>query len=117
VKGEEIDKILDVMLGNEQMECVARYLSGGRRLQSLDEATLKQRWIDELWRMLRESEADSVLRQEIFAELSLRGINRVKLPPDLAAIMKQAMGPSPEVWAGLLDEIDAFRRTLAKPKH
>jgi hypothetical protein len=58
------DKILNAMLGNEQMESVARYLSRGRRLQSLDDATLKRLWIAELWRALRESDRDSVLRQK-----------------------------------------------------
>jgi hypothetical protein len=112
------DKILNAMLENEQMESVARYLSRGRRLQSLDEATLKRLWIAELWRALRESlDRYSVLRQEICAELSLRGIKRVELPPDLKATMKQTMERSPEFRAGLLDEINAFERTLAKPKN
>jgi hypothetical protein len=34
------DDIVEAMLANEQMDGVARYLSGGRRLQSLDETTL-----------------------------------------------------------------------------
>jgi hypothetical protein len=111
------DKILNAMLGNEQMESVSRYLSRGRRLQSLDEATLKRLWIAELWRALRESDRDSVLREEICAELSLRGIKRVELAPDLKTTMKQAMERSPEFRAGLLDEINTFERTLAKPKN
>jgi hypothetical protein len=111
------DKILNAMLANEQMDSVARYLSQGRRLQSLDEATLKRLWIDELWRALRESGLDSVLRQEICAELSLRGIKRVELPPDLKTTMKQAMEQSPEFREGLLDETKSFERTLAKPKN
>jgi hypothetical protein len=111
------DKILNAMLGNEQMESVARYLSRGRRLQSLDEATLKRLWIDELRRALRESDDDSVLRQEICAELSLRGIKRVELPPDLKATIKQAIERSPEFRADLLEEINAFERALAKPKN
>jgi hypothetical protein len=109
------DTFLNAMLGNEQMESVARYLSRGRRLQSLDEVALKRLWIDELWRALRDG--DSALRQEICAELSLRGINRVELPPDLKATMSQAMERSPEFRAGLLDEINALERTLAKPKN
>ena len=68
------EDILDAMLGNEQIESVARYLSGGCRLQSLDEATLERLCIDELWRALRETDCDRMLRQEICAELSLRGI-------------------------------------------
>jgi hypothetical protein len=112
------DEILNAMLANEQMESVAGYLSRGRRLQSLNEATLKRLWIDELWRALRESDSDGVRRQEICAELSLRGIKRVELPPELkAAFKKQMIERSPEFRAGLLDEINAFERTLAKPKH
>jgi hypothetical protein len=111
------DEILNAMLGNEQMESVARYLSRGRRLQSLDEVTLKRLWIDELRRALRESDDDSVPRQEICAELSLRGIKRVELPPALKATIKQAIDGSPEFRAGLLQEINAFERALAKSKN
>ena len=50
------DEILNAVLRNEEMESVAQYLSRGRRLQSLDEAALKQLWIDELWRALREGD-------------------------------------------------------------
>jgi hypothetical protein len=118
------DKILDAVFRNEQMESVARYLSRGRRLQSLDEATLRQLWIDELRQIFREGSGASVTSEEISAELSLRGIKRVELPPDLKAAMeidaaktKRAIELFPEFGRGLLNEIDAFKRTLAKPKN
>jgi hypothetical protein len=65
----------------------------------------------------RERAGDSALREEICAELSLRGINRVELPPDLQATIDQTIG-SPELQAGVADEIfNAFERILAKPKN
>jgi hypothetical protein len=110
------DEILNAVLRNEEMESVAQYLSRGRRLQSLDEAALKQLWTDELWRALRERNGDR-LREEICAELSLRRINRVELPSELQAAIEQAMGSS-ESLEGLADEIiNAFERILAKPKN
>lgn len=116
-KEQMTDKIVETVLANEQMDGVARYLSRGRRLQSLDEPTLKQLWIDEVWRGLREKAGDSVLREEICAELSLRHINRVELPSELQAALEQAVG-SPDSLAGLGDEIiNAFERILANPKN
>jgi hypothetical protein len=95
------EKIMEVMLANNQMDGVARYLSRGRRLQSLDEPTLKQLWIDEVWRAVRERGGDRVLREEICAELSLRRINRVELPSDLQAAMQAAIDKRwnlPNLW-------------------
>ena len=103
---------------------VARYLSRGRPLQSLDERTLKRLWIDELRRIFRKGSGASELSEEISAELSLRGIKRVDLPADLraaieadAAKTKRAMQQYPEFGRSLLNEVSEFVRTLAKPKN
>ncbi|HEY1803742.1 MAG TPA: hypothetical protein VGG45_04625 [Terracidiphilus sp.] len=110
------DEIVKAVLGNYKIESIARYLSLGRPLQSLDEATLKQRWIDELRRALREKDGNSALSEKVCAEASLRG-GTLELPPDLQATLEQTMGSS-KFLEGLADEIiEAFEHILAKPKN
>jgi hypothetical protein len=115
--------IIEAFLASEDMDCIARYLSRGRRLQSLGDSTLKQRWIVALRRSLHHCVENSAAREDISAELSLRGIRHVELPLDLkAAILakavttKHAMELDPEFLKDLLDEIAQFGGTLAKSK-
>jgi hypothetical protein len=116
--------ILEAMLANEEMDRVARYLSRGRPLQLLDEPLLKRLRIDELRRLFREGSGTSASSEDISAELSLRGIKRVELPPDLKAAIKsegakikRAMEQYPEFRDDFLNEINAVECTLAKPKN
>jgi hypothetical protein len=85
---------------------------------------LEQLWIDELRRIFHEGSGATPSNEEISAERSLRGIKRVELPPDLkaaieidAAKTKRAMELFPEFRRELLNEINAFDSTLAKPKN
>jgi hypothetical protein len=78
---------LEALLAIERMENEADYRIRGRRLEPLTDAALKQRWIKCLRRVLN---ADRLRRTEmdnISAELSLRGVSNVKLPPDLLAMV------------------------------
>jgi hypothetical protein len=84
-------------------------------LQSLDDAALKQLWVDEVRRALRER--NGMHREDIGSELSLRGIRRIELPPDLQATIQQVMG-SPEFQARVADGIvDRIAGLVAEKQH
>jgi hypothetical protein len=124
VSGDRNEAIIEAFLASEDMDCVARYLSRGRRLQSLDDPTLKRRWIVALRRAFHHRVDTSAARADISAELSLRGIRHVELPPDLkaaiqaeAANTKRAMELYPEFLEDLLGQIAQFGGTLAKSKN
>jgi hypothetical protein len=60
----------------------------------------------------------------IGAELSLRGIEHIHLPPELKAAIQslaekteRAVRLEPEVFRGFLDELAEFEHILAKPKN
>jgi hypothetical protein len=78
---------VEARLAGERMENEADYRLRGRRLESLTDVALKRRWLRCL---RREFSADRRRRTEmddIGAELSLPGIAKVKLPPDLLELI------------------------------
>ena len=108
------DFVVTMALANEQLDGVARYLSRGRRLHSLDEAALKQLWIDEVRRALHKRTFNSMLMDDIGSELSLRGIKRIELPPELHAAVMQGVS-DPEVSERIADGlIGTFNRISAE---
>ena len=111
------DFVVTMALANEQLDGVARYLSRGRRLHSLDEAALKQLWIDEVRRALHKRTFNSMLMDDIGSELSLRGIKRIELPPELHAAVMQGVS-DPEVSERIADGLIAtFNRISAESKN
>jgi hypothetical protein len=69
------------------MEALAGYHSRGRRFQPLTDAALKRRWLKCLRREFNAARFSRTEMDDISAELSLRGIVNVKLPPDLIELM------------------------------
>jgi hypothetical protein len=80
--------MLEARLLAERMENEAAYSSRGRRFQSLPDRALKQRWIKCLRRQFSADHRRRVEMDDIAAELSLRSIASVPLPPDLIQIME-----------------------------
>jgi hypothetical protein len=72
----------------ERMENEAAYRSDGRRFQRLTDAALKQQYIKCLRRQLSADRRRRVEMDDIAAELSLRSIASVPLPPDLIQIIE-----------------------------
>jgi hypothetical protein len=85
---EETLAMLEARLLAERLENEAAYRSRGRRFQSLPDTALKQRWIKCLRRQLSADRRRRVEMDDIAAELSLRSIASVPLPPDLIQIIE-----------------------------
>ena len=69
------------------MENEADYRLRGRRLETLTDAALKRRWLKCLRREFSAARRHRTEMDDIGAELSLRGIENVKLPQDLLELI------------------------------
>jgi hypothetical protein len=78
---------IEALLAIERMENESDYRTRGRRLEPLTDAALKQRWIKCLRRVLNADRLRRTEMDDISAELSLRGISNVKLPPDVLELV------------------------------
>jgi hypothetical protein len=74
---------LEAFLASERMENEISYRSRGRHLEKVTEADLKRRFVKCLRREFNIDRSRRTEMQDISAELSLRGINRVEIPADL----------------------------------
>jgi hypothetical protein len=84
---ERAIKEVEALLAVERMENEADYRLRGRRFEPLTDADLEGRWLKCLRRELNAVRLQRTEMQDIGAELSLRGINNVKLPPDLLELV------------------------------
>jgi len=97
--------LVDAWLANKSLEHLQRYMKGGRRLERAGTDDLKAQWVAAmaLWASsadLRESDAHCETRQDVEAELHLRG---EQLP-------KNAAKPSIEaLQRGILDSVSQAR--------
>jgi hypothetical protein len=80
-------KMLEARLLVERMENEVAYRSRGRRFQPLTDAALKQRWLRCLRRQFGVARRRRTELDDRAAELSLRGIQNVPLPPDLQELI------------------------------
>lgn len=113
------DKVIEALVASDEVDRVARYLSRGRHLQSLDEPTLRQLWLGQIRQHLRDGSGLDASTEDVSAELALRGISTVELPPDLKVAIKTGAVSTLERDAKfrdyLLNEMIKFMRTLSKP--
>ncbi len=78
-----VAKRVEALLESERMENLANYLRRGRPLRPLPDETLKRRWVAALRREIKARIKQRTEMENISAELSLRGIQNVPLPPDV----------------------------------
>lgn len=78
-----ITKRMEALLASERMDNEVSYRSRGRHLEKVTEADLKRRFVKCLRREFNIERSRRTEMDDISAELSLRGINRVEFPPDL----------------------------------
>lgn len=100
LKSPAIDReleLLDARLAVERMEQKAEYLSRGRSFRLLADASLKRRWVKYLRREFREMTLHRMEGHDLSAEISIREIGEVQLPPDLidliAAYFRKTLPP------------------------
>lgn len=80
-------KMLEARLLIERLEHAASYRSRGRRFQPLTDAALKQRWLRCIRREFGVARRRRTELDDIAAELAIRGIANVPLPPDLQELI------------------------------
>jgi hypothetical protein len=78
---------VEALLAVERMENEADYRLRGRRLKNLTDEALKRRWLQCLRRQFKEDRRRRTEMDDVSAELSLRGISNVKLPPDVLELV------------------------------
>jgi hypothetical protein len=78
-----IAKRMEAFLASERMDNEISYRSRGRHLEKVMEADLKRRFAKCLRREFNIDRSRRTEMRDIFAELSVRGINRVVIPADL----------------------------------
>jgi hypothetical protein len=83
---DRIRQLFDGLRGSEGMDSVANYLGRGRVLSNSSTETLEARWRGVL-RLHCSGGAFDPAIEDIYAELTLRGIDQVKLPRDLEALV------------------------------
>jgi hypothetical protein len=82
---------IEALLAVERMENEADYRLRGRHLEPLTDEALKRRWLQCLRREFNAARRRRTEMDDIGAELSLRGIANVKLPPDLLELITADM--------------------------
>jgi hypothetical protein len=78
---------MEAYLASERLQNEASYCSRGRRFKPLTDAALKQRWIKCLRRTINADRLRRTEMNDVCAELSLRGISSVKLPPHILEVV------------------------------
>lgn len=89
----------------DRREEEADYCRRGRQLGSLKDSALKQRWVDYLRWEFDMISARRTEGKDILAELSLRGIACVELPPDLIRLMTVKREPRSLAFNKALDKL------------
>jgi hypothetical protein len=115
------EAIVDALLGADQMECTARYLSSGRRFASLETEKIKRRWTEAVRIFLASyGGVNPHEMDDLGSELLLR---KVPLPEEnvrdqVAAVARRIQHDhDPEVRSRIRDRIRSFRDSLERPQN
>jgi hypothetical protein len=115
---DRMQQLFDGLRASEGMDLVAGYLNRGRTLSKSSTETLEARWRGVLRLRCSGGDFDPAI-EDIYAELTLRGIDQVELPQDLVAMIvahyehfREEMDSNSELRMALYERIFKFAETL-----
>ncbi|MDO8399007.1 MAG: hypothetical protein Q7T45_14415 [Bradyrhizobium sp.] len=122
-RSERFQTLFDALRASENMDVVAEYLARGRILSSARTKTLEARWRVLLRKYLDGGSFEEAM-EDVFSELTLRGIDHVELPRDLEALVishyervDEELKSNFELRMALFEKIFKFAETLRKPNN
>ena len=115
------EAIVDALIKSDQMDCIARYLTSGRRFANLETEEIKQRWTEATRRFL--TSYGAVNPREMDDLGSELGVRKVALPyknvrDETAAVARRIEhDDDPEGRARIRDRIRKFFDDLESPRN